>query len=88
MCVMVINLHSWNVRGLEMSKRKYLVRNWCNQIKDKDIICLQEIKVTGFQASCMVRFVWDKAIGFHSNHKTGKGGVAILVGPKWVDAID
>ena len=27
-----------------------LVRRWCNKLKDKDIICLQEIKVVGFQA--------------------------------------
>lgn len=41
----MINIHSWNVRGLEMNDRKYIVRRWRNEIMQKDFICLQEIKV-------------------------------------------
>ena len=66
-----------------MPNRKYLVRRWCNKLKDKDFICLQEIKVVGFQAYSILKFLWDKSIGFHSNHERGKGGVAILICPKW-----
>ena len=36
-----------------MADRKYIVRKWCNKLKDKDIVYLQEIKVVGFQASCI-----------------------------------
>ena len=71
-----------------MPDRKFLVRRWCNKLKDKDIICLQEIKVVGFQAYSMMKFLWDKAIGFHSNHERGKGGVAFLIHPKWESYID
>lgn len=70
-----------------MSDRKYVVRKWCNSIKEKDIIYLQEIKVVGFQAYTMLRFLWDQAILFHSNHERAKGGTAIMVGPKWADKI-
>ena len=70
-----------------MADRKYIVRKWCNKLKDKDIVCLQEIKVVSFQDSCINNFSWDKALGFHSKHEKGKGGVAILVGPKWADSI-
>jgi exonuclease III len=84
---MMINLHSWNVRGLEMGERKYLVRKWCNNLPTKDIACLQEIKAIGFQAVCMSKFLWDKATSFHSEHDKGKGGVVILVGPKWAENI-
>lgn len=81
--MMMLHIHSWNVQGLEMPDRKYLVRRWCNRLDTKDIICLQEIKVVGFQAHSILKFLWDKAVGFHSNHERGKGGVAILVNPKW-----
>lgn len=71
-----------------MSDRKYMVRKWCNNLKEKDIICLQEIKVVGFQAYTSMKFIWDRAIGFHSNHLRGRGGTAILVGPRWADKIN
>lgn len=84
---MMMHIHSWNVRGLEMPNRKYVVRKWCSSIKEKDIIYLQEIKKVGFHAYTMLKFLWGQAIGFHSNHDRGKGGTAILVGPKWADKI-
>ena len=70
-----------------MTDRKYIVRKWCNKLKDKDIVCLQEIKVVIFQASCINNFFGDKPLGFHSEHEKGKGGVAMLVRPKWADSI-
>ena len=78
---MMITIHSWNVRGLEMTDRRYIVRKWCNKLRDKDIVCLQEIKVVDFQASYINKFLWDKAIGFHSKHEKFKGGMAMLMGP-------
>lgn len=65
-----------------MLDRKYLARIWCNKLKDKDFIFLQVIKVVGFQAYYILKFLWDKSVGFHSNHKRGKGEVAILINPK------
>ena len=73
-------MHSWNVRGLDMSNRKYLVKKQCDNLKDKDIVCLQEIKIVGFQAYTILKFIWDQSIGFYSNHLRGKGDNAILVG--------
>ena len=83
----MMHLHSWNVRRLEMSDRKYVVRKWCNNLKLKDIICLQEIKIVSFQAYTILKFIWDQSIGFHSNHNKGKGGLAIMVSPIWADKI-
>ena len=70
-----------------MTGRKYIVRKWCNKLKDKDIVCLQEIKVVNFQASCINKILWDKAIGFHSEHEKGKSRVAILTRPNWAESI-
>ena len=35
-----------------------------------------------------MKFLWDKAIGFHSNHERGRGGVALLIHLKWESYID
>ena len=83
----MISIHCLNVKGVEMNDRKYIVRKWCNKLRDKDTVCLQETKVFNFQASCINKFLWDKAIGFHSEHEKGKGGMEMLVGPKWADSI-
>ena len=64
----MMHIHSWNVRGLEMSDRKYMVRKWCNSLKAKKNICLQEIKIVGFQAYTILKFIWDKATSFYSNN--------------------
>ena len=64
-----------------------MVRKWCNSLKTKDIVCLQEIKIVGFQAYSILKFIWDKATGFYSNHLKGKGGNGILIGPLWADKI-
>lgn len=54
---MNINIHSWNIRGMEMFDKKYLVRKWCNSLKNKDIIFLQEIKLVGKQDAYNLRLV-------------------------------
>ena len=70
-----------------MDDSKYIVRKWCNKLKDKNIVFLQEIKVVCFQASCINKFLWYKDLGSHYEHEKGKGEVAMLVGPKWADSI-
>ena len=30
-----VQIHNWNVRGLEMPDRKYIARRWCNVLKGK-----------------------------------------------------
>lgn len=69
---MTLNIASWNVRGLEMGNRKYIVRDWCRKLKGKDIICLQEIKVIGFQAPNTMKFIWNQAMCFVTDHERGK----------------
>ena len=81
MLTMKLQIHSWNVRGLEMSDRKYIARRWCNSIKGKDIVCLQEIKANGYEAFNTLKFIWGNAKCFYSNHDKGKGGIATLINP-------
>ena len=61
-----------------MNDRKYIVRRWCNYLKSKDFICLQEIKVAGFQAHTILKMLWDQATTFYSNHERGKGELLFL----------
>ena len=56
-----------------MADRKYIVRKWCNKLKDKDIVCLQEIKLVSFQASCINNFLCDKIQGFILRMRKEKG---------------
>ena len=72
MLTMKLQIHSWNVRGLEMSDRKYIARRWYNSIKGKDIVCLQEIKANGYQAFNTLKFIWGNAKCFYSNHDKGR----------------
>ena len=87
MLITNLNIHNWNVRGLEIPDRKYVVRSWCNKLKHKNIICLQEIKTMGYHAYNTLKFIWDKATCFFSGHQRGKGGVALLISPCWMSNI-
>ena len=64
-----------------MSDRKYIARRWCNNIKVKDIVCLQEIKANGYQEFNTLKFIWANAKCFYSNHDRGKVGIATLINP-------
>ena len=68
MLTMKLQIHSWNVRGLQMLDRKYIARRWCNNIKGKYIVFLQEIKANGYQAFNTLKFIWGNAKCFYSKH--------------------
>lgn len=53
----------------------------------KDVIYLQEVKATIFQASSIMKFIWDQDTCFVFYYEKGKGGVSMLIGPKWSDKI-
>lgn len=44
---------------------------------------MQEIKATGFTLETIFNFIWKDAIKFYSNHTRGRGGISLLVNPKW-----
>ena len=48
-----------------------------------DLFMMQEIKTIGFTLETNLNFIWQDAIKFYSNHIRGKGGIVVLVNPKW-----
>ena len=44
---------------------------------------MQEIKAIGFMLDINLNFIWKDAIKFYSSHVRGKGGIVVLVNPKW-----
>ena len=83
-----LKIASWNVRGLESLDRKYAVKRFLRGIKDVDILVLQEIKAIGFNLKITLKFIWKNVASYFTKHPKGKGGTAILVGPKWRKKID
>ena len=78
-----MNCLSWNVRGLESPDRKYVVKRVLDSFNSVDLFMMQEIKATGFMLDINLNFIWRHAIKFYSNHIRGKGGIVVLVNPKW-----
>ena len=78
-----MNCVSWNIRGLECPDRKFVVKNFLNANGNIDLIMLQEIKFVGFMLESNLNFIWKDALKFSTNHPQGRGGVAILLSPKW-----
>lgn len=70
-----------------MPNIKYMVRSWCNKLRNKDVICLQVIKVNEYHTFNILKFVWDKAKCLYLGYQRGKGGVVLLINPKWVEKI-
>ncbi|GLJ49275.1 hypothetical protein SUGI_1041170 [Cryptomeria japonica] len=48
---------------------------------------LQEIKAVDFTLYNNLAYIWKDAVKFHTLHTRGKGGVALLVHPKWSSCI-
>ena len=78
-----MNCLSWNIRGLESPDRKYVVKCLLNSFNLVDIFMMQEVKSVGFTLETNLNYIWPNAIKFYSNHSRGKGGIAVLVNPKW-----
>ncbi|XP_059067540.1 uncharacterized protein LOC131858343 [Cryptomeria japonica] len=51
--------------------------------KNKPVTKKNEIKSTSFTLETNLNYIWNDAIKFFSNHSRGKGGIAVLVNPKW-----
>lgn len=78
---------SWNIRGLESPNRKYIVRRMLNKHKDLDFVMLQEVKASSFSLDVNLTFVWKDTLRICTKHNKGKGGVVILIYPKWKASI-
>ena len=78
-----MNCISWNIRGLECPDRKYVVKKFISNIRNLDLIMLQEVKAIGFCLESNLNFIWKDAVKIHTNHPQGKGGVVMLLNPKW-----
>jgi exonuclease III len=76
-----IKIASWNVRGLESTDRKYIVKRFLMMVKGIDIMLLQEVKAVGFLLDIALKCIWKDADAMATNHPKGRGGAAILVGP-------
>lgn len=44
---------------------------------------LQELKSVGFSLDTTLEFIWRDAIKVYTNHPQRKGGVGLLIAPKW-----
>ena len=82
-----MNIISWNVRGLESPDRKIIVKNFMDSQAKSDIMMLQEIKTVGFNLDTALNFIYKDSFKIVTNHTKGKGGVALLVNPKWTHFI-
>ena len=77
-----MNCLSWNVRGLESSYRKYVVKHVLNSFNSADLFMIQESKATSFTPDTNLDLIWKKSIKFYSSHIRGKCGIFVLVNPK------
>ena len=78
---MALNYISWNVRGLEASNRKYVVKRLLNSHRELDFMLLQEVKAIGFDLDISLRCIWRDATEISTKCPKGKGGSSILITP-------
>lgn len=82
-----MNCVSWNIRGLESPDRKFVIKKYIDSQISLDFLMLQEIKAVDFTLYNNLAYIWKDAVKFHTLHTRGKGGVALLVHPKWSSCI-
>ena len=82
-----MKIMSWNVRGLESPNCKFIVKSFINRLSIPTCLMLQEIKVTSFALDIVLDHIWKDAFKIVSNHPKGKGGVALLLHPRWSNHI-
>ncbi|XP_059076993.1 uncharacterized protein LOC131876187 [Cryptomeria japonica] len=78
---------SWNVRGLEALDKKQIVKRFLDSNKDLDFLMLQELKTINFTLDINLNFIWKDSIKIYSKHLGGKGGVGLLINPRWSNHI-
>ncbi|CAM6082401.1 unnamed protein product [Calypogeia fissa] len=82
MAATTFNLASWNVRGLCSPNRKWMVRNWIQQVKTPlHAVALQEIKADAFRLDVALRTILPDYHHLSSAPDLGKGGTALLIHP-------
>ena len=69
-----LKLASWNVRGLENSDRKYIVKRFLKWTKNIDILLIQEVKTIGFALKIALKCIWKDVTALSTKHPKGKGG--------------
>ncbi|CAM6097639.1 unnamed protein product [Calypogeia fissa] len=76
------NIASWNVRGLCSPYRKWVVRNWFQNLKiPMSVVALQEIKADAFRLDIALRTILPDYQHLSSAPDQGKGGCALLIHP-------
>lgn len=80
---MKLNYTSWNIRGLESSNRKFVVKRFLRMVKELDLLMVQEIKFVVFSLEISLKSIRKDAISFSTSHQRGKGGTSILIGSRW-----
>ena len=82
---MALNYISWNVRGLEASDRKYVVKRLLNSHRELDFMLLQEVKAIRFDLDIALRCIQRDPTIISTKHRKGKGGSSILISLNWKD---
>ncbi|CAM6125080.1 unnamed protein product [Calypogeia fissa] len=78
------NIASWNVRGLCSPNRKWVLRNWIQQLKLRlSVVALQEIKADAFRLDIALRTILPDYHHLSSALDQGKGGTTLLVHPDY-----
>ncbi len=70
-----------NVRGLETSDKKHIVKRFLKWAKIIDIFLIQEVKVVGFSLEITLKCIWKDVVTLATKHLKGKGGTTILIRP-------
>jgi exonuclease III len=81
----VLNILSWNVRGLSDPHRTVIIRNWINGLHHKvGILMLQELKADDFRLELALAYILPLYQIVLSYPNDGCGGTALLIHPNLV----
>ena len=69
-----LKLDSSNVRGIESSNKKYIVKKILKMSKEIDLILLQDVKVIGFSLDNELKYMWKYIDAYFAKNEKGKGG--------------
>jgi exonuclease III len=81
----VLNILSWNIRGLSDPHRKVIIRNWIKKLHQKvDILMLQELKADDFRLEIALAYILPSYQVVLSYPNDGCGGTTLLIHPNLV----
>lgn len=78
---------SWNVWGLIDLPRKYFIHDTRHHLGNLDVLCLKEVKISGFLLNSSCRVIWPDGVVFSSQHEVVQGGVVSLLSPRLISSI-